>query len=150
MWPVCPRWDDCRSQARSFNNILVWCARKRKKKTVFTGNCVLFWVGVGMGFMPISILSTARILDKIYDHREAILDWMLGLNVWAATQGLAATIALFAIVSGATIVLWSLGLLEGYWLLVAAVVGGVTVCIPFLLEVLTDIPLKKAGWIREG
>lgn len=115
-----------------------------------TGNCVLFWVGVGMGFMPISILSMVMILDKIYDHREAILDWMLGLNVWAATQGLAATIALFAIVSGATIVLWSLGLLEGCWMLVAAAVGGVTVCIPFLLEVLTDIPLKKAGWIREG
>ena len=115
-----------------------------------TGNCALFWIGVGMGFMPISILSMARILDKLHEHREGILDWMLGLNVWAATQGLAATIALFAIVSGVTIVLWSLGFLEGYWLLVAAVVGGVTVCIPFLLEVLTDIPLKKAGWIREG
>lgn len=117
--------------------------------SICTVNCVLFWIGVGMGFMPISILSVARSLDKIYEHREGILDWMLGLNVWASTQGLAATIALFAIVSGVTIVLWALGLLEGYWMLVAAVAGGVTVCIPFLIELLTDIPLKKAGWIRE-
>ena len=116
---------------------------------ICTGSLVLFWTGICMVSMPITILSMVMILDKIYDHREAILDWMLGLNVWAATQGLAATIALFAIVSGVTIVLWALGLLEGYWMLVAAAVGGVTVCVPFLIEILTDIPLKKTGWIRE-
>lgn len=111
---------------------------------------VVFWIGAALGFAPFATISTIKLLDKIRERREDILDWMLGLNVWASTQGYAAAIALDALVIGVTIILWGMGLLEGFWMIIPAIASGVIICAPMAIEILTDIPLKKAGWIRNG
>ena len=104
----------------------------------------LAFAGMAMTAAPAVVSLVQKIGDGVASNRDAILDWMSDLNLWASVQGWAAGIVANGILLGVTILLWAVGIIEVFGLMVVLGIAAAIFAAPLVIETVTDVFLKAA------
>ena len=102
------------------------------------------FAGLAMTAAPALVGLVQKICDVVAANRDALLDWMADLNLWASVQGWAAGIVANGILLGVTILLWAVGIIEVLGLMVVLGIAAAIFAAPLVIETVTDIILKTA------
>ena len=100
--------------------------------------------GWAMTAAPAVVFLVQKICDVVAANRDALLDWMADLNLWASAQGWAAGIVANGILLGVTILLWAVGIIEVFGLMVVLGIAAAIFAAPLVIETVTDVILKAA------
>ena len=102
------------------------------------------FAGLAMTAAPAVVGLVQKIGDVVAANRDAILDWMADLNLWASVQGWAAGIVANGILLGVTILLWTFGVIEVFGLMVVLGIAVAILTAPLVIETVTDAILRAA------